>query len=144
MNLQSITDPQMVEEMVHDNLYGLDHEQVWIIFLTTANTLIAKEMISKGTLNYTAIDNRTILRRVLLNNAAGFILVHNHPSGNPQPSQQDIKMTEKLKKACELMDVKLIDHVIFTDDAFFSFSEEHTYYNKRESIIKAVAERELP
>ena len=144
MNLQSITDPQMVEEMVHENLYGLDHEQVWIIFLTTANTPIAKEMISKGTLNYTAIDNRTILRRVLLNNAAGFILVHNHPSGNPQPSQQDIKMTEKLKKACELMDVKLIDHVIFTDDAFFSFSEEHTYYNKRESIVKAVAERELP
>lgn len=144
MNLQSITDPQMVEAMVHENLYGLDHEQVWIIFLTTANTLIAKEMISKGTLNYTAIDNRTILRRVLLNNAAGFILVHNHPSGNPQPSQQDIKMTEKLKKACELMDVKLIDHVIFTDDAFFSFSEEHTYYNKRESIVKTVAERELP
>ena len=144
MNLQSITDPQMVEEMVHENLYGLDHEQVWIIFLTTANTPIAKEMISKGTLNYTAIDNRTILRRVLLNNAAGFILIHNHPSGNPQPSQQDIKMTEKLKKACELMDVKLIDHVIFTDDAFFSFSEEHTYYNKRESIVKTVAERELP
>ena len=144
MNLQSITDPQMVEEMVHENLYGLDHEEVWIIFLTTANTPIAKEMISMGTLNYTAIDNRTILRRVLLNNAAGFILVHNHPSGNPQPSQQDVKMTEKLKKACELMDVKLIDHVIFTDDAVFSFSEEHTYYNKRESIVKTVAERELP
>ena len=144
MNLPTITSPQKVEEMIHENLYGLDHEQVWIIFLTTANTPIAKEMISKGTLNYTAIDNRTILRRVLLNNAAGFILVHNHPSGNPQPSQQDIKMTEKLKKACELMDVKLIDHVIFTDDAFFSFSEEHTYYNKRESIVKAVAERELP
>ena len=143
MNLQSITDPKMVEEMVHENLYGLDHEQVWIIFLTTTNTLIAKEMISMGTLNYTAIDNRTILRRVLLNNAAGFILIHNHPSGNPQPSQQDIKMTEKLKKACELMDVKLVDHVIFTDDAFFSFSEDHTYYKER-AIVKAVAERELP
>ena len=144
MNLQSITSPQKVEGMIHENLYGLDHEEVWLIFLTTANTPIAKEMISMGTLNYTAIDNRTILRRVLLNNAAGFIIIHNHPSGNPQPSQQDIKMTEKLKKACELMDVKLIDHVIFTDNAFFSFSEDHIYYKERESIVKAVAEREQP
>lgn len=131
MNLQTITSPQKVEEMIHENLYGLDHEEVWIIFLTTANTPIAKEMVSMGTLNYTAIDNRTILRRVLLNNAAGLILVHNHPSGNPQPSQQDIKMTEKLRTACELMDVKLIDHVIFTDNAFFSFSEHHTHWQAK-------------
>lgn len=80
-----------------------------------------------GTLTQTSIDNRTVIRRALLNNAAGIILLHNHPSGNPQPSQSDIQFTSGMKKACDLMDIQFLDHIIFTDVDFFSFSEEKTF-----------------
>ena len=68
--------------LVYPVLYGLDHEEAWVIFLTTCNGVIAAEMLSKGTLTNTAIDSRTILRQALLHNAASIILCHNHPSGN--------------------------------------------------------------
>lgn len=127
MKYLSINSPHKAESFIREDMTGLDHEEAWLIFLTSANTPIAKEMVSMGTLNQTLIDNRTVLRRVLLNNAAGFILVHNHPSGNPTPGSADIKVTERLRQACELMDVKLVDHIIFTEDAFYSFSEGQTF-----------------
>lgn len=86
-------------------------------------------MVSMGTLTSTSIDNRTVIKRALMNNAAGIILLHNHPSGNPCPSIQDIQFTNGLKRACDLMDVKLLDHVIIGNDSFFSFSEERIFNN---------------
>lgn len=80
--------------LVYPVLYGLDHEEAWVIFLTTCNGVIAAEMLSKGTLTNTAIDSRTILRQALLHNAASIILCHNHPSGNERPSTADIGQTE--------------------------------------------------
>ena len=126
---QQITDCRAAERVLHDNLSGLDHEEVWCIFLARDNSVIAKEMVSMGTLTQTSIDNRTVIRRALLNNAAGIILLHNHPSGNPQPSQSDIRFTSGMKKACDLMDIQFLDHIIFTDGGFFSFSEEKTFNN---------------
>ena len=77
-----------------------------------------------GTLTQTSIDSRTIIKRALMNNAQGFILLHNHPSGNPLPSFHDIELTSKLRKACDLMDINLMDHIILADDCYFSFSGE--------------------
>lgn len=119
-----ITNCLLAESAVHTEMCGLDHEEVWIIFLTTANTIICKEMVSMGTLNQTSIDARTILRRVLLNNAGNIILAHNHPSGNPKPSEQDIEFTHKLKGACEIMGIGLIDHIIVSEKKLYSFASE--------------------
>ena len=114
------------QEVVHDHMKGLDHEEVWIIHLTNANTVISAEMIAMGTLSQTSIDCRTVLRAALLQNAAAIILAHNHPSGLPLPGQSDIKFTGELRAACNLMNIKLLDHIILADDSFFSFAQEQT------------------
>ena len=123
---QRILDCKAAENAVHDVLHGLDHEEVWVLFLTCDNRVITKEMVSKGTLTGTTLDNRTVIRRALLNNAYGIVLLHNHPSGNPIPSVQDIQFTAGMRKACDLMDINLMDHIITGDDCFFSFSEDRT------------------
>lgn len=126
---QQITDCRAAERILHDNLSGLDHEEVWVLFLTTDNRVITKEMVAMGTLTQTSIDNRTVIKRALQNNAHGIVILHNHPSGNPFPSPHDIRFTAGLKKACDLMDINLMDHIICTDGEFFSFSEEKTFNN---------------
>ena len=92
------------------------------MFLNADNRVLCKEMITKGTLTSTPIDARTILRRTLLNNAAGIILAHNHPSGNAIPSKSDIDQTKALRDACNLMSVNLLDHIIVAEDTYFSFA----------------------
>ncbi len=114
------------QEVVHDHMKGLDHEEVWIIHLTNANTVISAEMVAMGTLSQTSVDCRTVLRAALLQNAAAIILAHNHPSGLPLPGQSDIKFTGELRAACSLMNIKLLDHIILADDSFFSFAQEQT------------------
>lgn len=127
-----VLDCKAAANTVHDVLHGLDHEEVWVIFLTNDKAIISTEMLSKGTLTQTSIDSRTIIKRALMINAQGFILLHNHPSGNPFPSVQDIEWTSKLKKACDLMELSLLDHIIFTDEGFFSFSvaTNHAYKDR--------------
>ena len=109
--------------IIISELQTLDHEESWVLFLTADNRLLCKEMITKGTLTSTPLDARTILRRALLNNAAAIILTHNHPSGNPAPSNSDIKMTSDIKEACHLMSITLIDHLIISTDSYFSFAD---------------------
>ena len=123
---EPIANSREAEKLLHDKLYGLDHEEVWVIYLTSGNTVIEKEMVSKGTLDTTSIDPRTILRQVLLKNAAAIIVLHNHPSGLPKPSQHDLIFTGRLRNACCMLDVKLIDHIILGSEEFFSFSQDTT------------------
>ena len=124
-----ITDCRAAEKSLHDNLTGLDHEEVWCVFLTSDKTVISIEMVSMGTLTSTSIDNRTVIKRALMNNAHGIIILHNHPSGNPLPSAQDISFTAGLKIACNIMDIQLLDHIICSERGFFSFSEERIINN---------------
>lgn len=113
-------------QLFYPVLAGLDHEEAWVIFLNSNNEVITIDMLSKGTLNNTAIDSRTILRQALLKNASAIILSHNHPSGNECPSRADIGLTDNLRKACSLLDIPLLDHIIIGDGAYFSFSDEQT------------------
>ena len=123
---KQITCSRMAQQVIHDQMVDLDHEEVWIIHLTNANTVISAEMIAMGTLNQTSIDCRTVLRAALLQNAAAIILAHNHPSGLPTPGRSDIKFTGELRAACRLMNIKLLDHIIMAKDSFFSFAQEET------------------
>ena len=124
--METVRNSRDAVQMLYPVIYDLDHDEAWVIFLTAGNKVLSMEMLSKGTLTQTAIDSRTILRQALLHNAASIILCHNHPSGNELPSRADIGLTDNLRKACSLLDISLLDHIIAGKDAYFSFSDEQS------------------
>ena len=109
---------------LREDLRALDHEESWILLLNGANLPLAKKMITVGTIKSTQIDHRRIIKEALLTNATAIILFHNHPSGTPAPSVADINETNKLRKACDIFDISLLDHIILTDESYYSFAEE--------------------
>ena len=102
----------------------LNHEEFWVFYLNRANIVLRKEKISSGGITGTVIDNKIILKKALLNLASSIILVHNHPSGNLNPSIQDKKVTRKMKLACELLEINLLDHLIIAGNSYYSFADE--------------------
>ena len=109
---------------LREDLRNLDHEESWILLLNSANLPLAKKMITVGTIKSTQIDHRRIIKEALLTNATAIILFHTHPSGTPAPSVADINETNKLRKACDIFDISLLDHIILTDESYYSFAEE--------------------
>jgi len=109
---------------LREDFRDLDHEESWILLLNAANLPLAKKMITVGTIKSTQIDHRRIIKEALLTNATAIILFHNHPSGTPAPSVADINETNKLRKACDIFDISLLDHIILTDKSYYSFAEE--------------------
>jgi len=99
-------------------------ESVICIFLNRANNTIGWFKVSQGGLNGTVIDNRMILATALKCLAQSIIIAHNHPSGNTQPSDADINITKKLKDACQIMEINLLDHLIITSDSHYSMNDE--------------------
>ena len=116
--------PRKVYMVMIPLLRDIRHEECWVLFLNHANRLVGKEMISRGGMESTAIDKRIILRRALDRKASGVILVHNHPSGTPYPSVEDVRQTRELGKALASCDLRLVDHVIVSARSFYSFSDE--------------------
>ena len=102
----------------------LNHEEFWILLLNRANKVTSKHLISKGGQAGTVADPKIIFNTALENHAAYVILAHNHPSGNLRPSQADIDLTRKLKSAGAFLDIPILDHLIITDEGFFSFADE--------------------
>lgn len=105
-------------------LGDLPYEEFWVLYLNRSNSVIEKKRISSGGTTGTVIDVKIILKHAIENLAAGLILVHNHPSGNIQPSINDKKITSKIKDAGKLMDVNILDHVIIGDTSYLSFVDE--------------------
>lgn len=116
-----------IYEVMIPFMKGLGHEECWAVFLNERNYITGKEKVNIGALESTVIDVRRIVRRALERNASGIIIVHNHPSGSPQPSTADIKVTEAMHNAADACSLSLVDHVIIANDSFFSFAEEKTY-----------------
>jgi DNA repair protein RadC len=105
-------------------LGDLPHEEFWVTYLNRANGIIDKEKISAGGTTGTVIDVKIILKHGIEKLASSIILVHNHPSGNTQPSQNDKQITEKIKKAAQSMDIAVLDHIIIGDTKYLSFADE--------------------
>lgn len=105
-------------------LSDLMHEEFWIILLNRANRVIKKIRISEGGTSGTVADSKLIFKFALEELAASVILVHNHPSGNPQPSKQDVELTKNLVEAGKLLSIPVLDHIIFTDEEYFSFADK--------------------
>lgn len=100
-------------------------ESFKVLLLNQANKIIGYTTISDGGLTSTIVDVRVIMQTALVSNATSIILSHNHPSGNPHPSGHDDNLTKKIKSACELMDIRLLDHIIVTPyDSYYSYCDE--------------------
>jgi len=99
-------------------------EQFWVIMLSRSNKVIQKRIISSGGISGTIADPKIIFKKAIDDLASGIILVHNHPSGNLKPSQADINLTKKLQGSGRLLETPVLDHIIFTDDGYFSFADE--------------------
>ncbi|MDX1350483.1 MAG: DNA repair protein RadC [Putridiphycobacter sp.] len=102
----------------------LNHEEFHIILLSRSNTIKNAALISKGGLSGTVADGKLIFKKALEESASAIILCHNHPSGNLKPSQADIQLTKKLKDFGAMIDLPVLDHIIFTDNNYFSFADE--------------------
>jgi DNA repair protein RadC len=105
-------------------LGDLDHEEFWLLMLNRANRVLGRYKVSQGGLSGTVIDTRIILKKALDYLSSSIIVCHNHPSGNHQPSDADVRITEKLKNAAEMLEIKFLDHVIIADKSYFSFADE--------------------
>lgn len=100
-------------------------EEFWVIYLSRSNKILSKEKISQGGITGTMVDNRLIFKHAIELNAVSLIISHNHPSGNIQPSNSDIQITHEIKKAGNLLNIILVDHLIVTQTSFFSFADEN-------------------
>lgn len=121
---EKITCADDVYQMMRPHLLDLPHEEFWIVLLNRANTVIKKHSISQGGVSGTVADPKLIFKVALENLASSVILVHNHPSGNLKPSEADMKLTRKLTESGKMLDLPVLDHIIFTDTSFFSFADE--------------------
>ena len=120
----TISSPKDVLALIGAELMHLQQEQCVGIYLDTRHHLLKKEIVFIGTLNASLIHPREILRIGISEGAAAFILVHNHPSGDPIPSEEDVSITNQLREAGEVVGIEFLDHVIVGRGRYYSFKEE--------------------
>lgn len=113
-----------VFDLLQVQLADLDHEQFFVLYLNYANEIIELVQLSIGGRHSTIADAKRIFQMGLRCAATGIILCHNHPSGQRKPSEQDLALTKDIKDFARLIDMKLLDHLIFTDNGYFSFADE--------------------
>ncbi len=121
---KKITSSDIAFEIMQPIIGDLNHEEFWILYLNNSNRVLQKLQLSKGGITGTLVDVRIAFKNALENGATSIILAHNHPSGTLKPSQADIKLTKKLKIAGESLDIKVLDHLIITQNNYFSFANE--------------------
>ena len=102
-------------------LGGLQYEECWALYLASSGKVLDRVRISQGGVQSTVVDCKMVIRRALELLAVQIVLVHNHPSGSPEPSQQDIALTDRVAEAAELFEIRLLDHVIVARGAHYSF-----------------------
>lgn len=118
-----VTTPEGVAVVLHDYFENRDREEFVLCLLDTANTLIGLSCISVGGLAGSIVEPRQVFKTAMLANAASVILAHNHPSGNPEPSEDDLRVTLQLVEAGNLLGIKVLDHLIITGDGYTSLAE---------------------
>jgi len=121
---QVIVASRQAYDVIRLKMQDLGHEEFWILYLNRANKIMSVENISKGGITGTVADPRLIFSRALDIKGCGGILVNNHPSGSTRPSNQDLELDKKLKSAGQLLDIQVMDHLIVTEDTYYSFADE--------------------
>lgn len=119
-----IQSSQDVFDLMYTRLIDLPYEEFWVIYLNRSNKIIEKIKLSQGGISETIVDIRLILKNAIQHLASSIVLVHNHPSGQIEPSSQDLKLTKKLKDAALLFNIQILDHLIIADNQFYSLADE--------------------
>ncbi|MCM1308163.1 MAG: DNA repair protein RadC [Butyrivibrio sp.] len=125
-NLISFESSSQVAEYYMEDLRHLERERFMLIMLDNKCALMHESVLSEGTVSYTCISVRDIFRDALKHGAVHLIMLHNHPSGDPSPSKEDIKATAAVSEAGKLIGISLLDHIVIGDNRYFSF-KEHNY-----------------
>jgi len=120
---KTIKNPSDIAEYYLNKLRDHKKEHLFAVFLDSKNKIIKDEIISIGTLNSSLVHPREVFKEAIRNSANSVILIHNHPSGNPEPSEEDIEITKRLFEAGKILGIEVLDHVIVTKDSFHSFKE---------------------
>lgn len=120
---ESIASSKQIFDRLRHKIGNLDHEEVWVMFLNRRNQIQKSMRITTGTSVASLFDLKKIIKHALLENAEGIIMAHNHPSGGTTPSPQDDRITADLKRACDFMNIRVLDHVIVTNNAFYSYHD---------------------
>lgn len=128
LDSKRILKPKVAAEIIHSliDVDSLTVEHFGVLTLDTKNVVIGFHILHMGTLNSAVVDQRSIFQAAILNNAAGIILFHNHPSGDPTPSFEDVEYTRKVSKSAELLSINLLDHIIVSSDKNFLSIKEHS------------------
>jgi DNA repair protein RadC len=124
LNRGQITTSKDAADIFQPLLGDKAHEEFWILFLNRANHIIGKNQVSSGGMTGTVVDPKMIFKAALDAKAVSIILCHNHPSGNVKPSQQDTDLTKKILAAGKLLEISVLDHVIVSQGAYYSFADE--------------------
>ena len=119
-----ITGSRQIYELMRPDLHDESVEQVYLLLLNRTNGLIKKERVSQGGISASVVDPKVVFRFALEQGAHSLILIHNHPSGNLQPSESDKRLTQRLQKIGKELEILLLDHLIYTDHGYFSFADE--------------------
>lgn len=120
----TVTGSQDIAQYLKNRLQDLPHEVFGVIYLNRANKINHFELISQGGITGTVADPRIILKKALEQEAVSLILCHNHPSGNLRPSRADELLTQKIREAALLLDIRVLDHIIVSDQGYFSFADD--------------------
>lgn len=121
--IPTVKDSETAYQILEPHLSDLRKEEFWILHLNQKNKVIHKQRLSTGGITGTVVDIRLILKEAIMMEATGILVAHNHPSGNLKPSNQDIKLTKKLKEAVDVMDIRLLDHIIITQSSYTSLKD---------------------
>ena len=121
---EDLASPSMIYEFMKPKLADLNHEESWVILMNQNYNMIATERLSVGGITETAVDVRMILQKAIIRNATIVALIHNHPSGCIRPSRDDDRLTERVKRGCEIMRVYLLDHLIVASGNYYSYREQ--------------------
>jgi DNA repair protein RadC len=119
----AMTSPETVKRYLRMRFGNQRHESFIVLFIDVKNHLIADKELFRGTLTHTAVYPREVVREALACNAASVMLAHNHPSGTPHPSQADLNITQRLREALALVDIRVLDHFVVAGPLVHSFAE---------------------
>lgn len=123
-DLPTVKSSSDVAEFLKTMLQDYNHEVFGVLFLNRANRIMRFEIVSKGGISGTVCDPRIVLRLAIDHQASAIILTHNHPSGNLKPSRADEELTSKIKSAASFLDVKVLDHIIVSQEGVYSFADD--------------------
>lgn len=122
--VEALSSPQAVVAFARSALAGLGYEAFLAVFLNAKNKVLGHQVVHEGTIDHAVVYPRRIIEAALARRAAGLILVHNHPSGETEPSEDDKKLTTRIIEAAKHMDIRVLDHIIVGTSGYFSFAEK--------------------